>query len=420
MGDVDIADNSFLLDSALRKLLDTTDSYLDENEKAFIFHCYSLASNSIAIAQDEVVQKFFLQALHTSFDLAELKFGSEFIASTLLYYPISANILNLDQIKLAGENVHFLIKKLLGTEKFFENFLPWEQNQIKEKKNDGLFQSSKKDMWKERTIENSAQVLIQVSQIPEVAAIKVIDRLHLLKESEKLFDSQTFNNIAQQTLDIHAIVAERLGIWSIKWKLDDAAFKILQPNDYQSIKRELNERREERELAIQTAIEILKAAFRKEGLSNIEITGRPKHIYGLYLKSKASGQPIETINDNLGLRVITNTKEECYQAVDILYRTWERVEGIYGNKPYRDWIAAPKSNHYQSIHATVYLAQIQNKLLEIQIRTREMHNIAEYGIASHWIYRKAGNSSKKQNKYQKQIEEMAEFRRVLESRPKNS
>jgi (p)ppGpp synthase/HD superfamily hydrolase len=241
-----------------------------------------------------------------------------------------------------------------------------------------------------------------------------------LKESERLFSEDGLQALAQQTLDVHTVVAERLGIWSIKWQLDDAAFKILQPYDYQAIKRDLNERRQEREEVVKRATEILKRALDAEGLGHAEVTGRPKHIYGLYLKMKQLGQSVQEVNDNLGLRILANTKDECYQAVDILHRTWPRVEGIYGDKPYRDWIASPKPNQYQSIHATVYFAEGENRFLEVQIRTHEMHEIAEYGIASHWIYRKAGSSTKLQSKYQKYAEGMAEFRRSFEKRQRKT
>lgn len=411
--------NSIQIENALIKLLDEAESYLSQNEAALVYICYSLASsytNDPKYGLDEV---FLLQSLGTAYDLAHLRLSAEFVAGALLYHPVSADAISIKQVSELEESVALVVQKLLEIGNLFEQYLPWKQTTTKGKKLK-VSVLPKKPIWAERTAENSSCAILALAQIPEIAVVKLVNRLHLLKESGGLFDDKSLQMLAQETLNVHAIVAERLGIWSIKWQLDDAAFKILKPDDYQAIRRDLNEQRQEREGAIKRAIEILRKALDAEGLSHAEISGRPKHIYGLYLKMKQLGQSVREVNDNLGLRILVNTKAECYQAVDILHRTWPRAEGIYGDKLYRDWIPSPKPNQYQSIHATVKFTEDRNRLLEVQIRTHEMHEMAEYGIASHWIYRKAGSSIKLQSKYQKYVAGMAELRQSFEKRQRKA
>ncbi len=398
--------------SAFVALKNEVESYLTLNEASIIYACYDTALSSISpeVGFDE---RFLYQSLGTSLDLARLGLRAEFLASALLYYPVSAGTIDRKRIEAQfGGTISSVIQKLLNIENLLEQYLPWQKKRK-------TSQQSKKAFWDERTKDQSPNFLLAVTKdIPEVAVIKVVDRLHLLRGIEQLVSEATFQQgLAEEALRVHAQVAERLGIWEIKWQLDDAAFKILQPEMYQAIKRDLNERRMEREEIVNRAVAILLKALATEGLK-ADVIGRPKHIYGLYLKMRQLGQSIKQVNDNLGLRIIVNTEPECYQALDILHRTWPPIEGIYGDKLFRDWIASPKLNGYQSIHTTVSYTNDENRLLEVQIRTYDMHDVAEYGIATHWIYRKAGNKIRAQLKYQKEAEDTAEIRRSIEKRRK--
>ena len=267
--------------------------------------------------------------------------------------------------------------------------------------------------------------------VPEIPVIKAVERLHLLENTEILLPtvqlmlaqgaldgSDEFKNtddglskvrfmLAQEALDVHAQALESLGVHSLKGRLEDCAFKVLSPNRYQSIVNDLDEWRETRENFVRRAVSTLKKVLSRAGIQ-AEVTGRPKHVYSLYLKQDRTGQPIRKINDNLGLRVLVESEEQCYQALDILHRLWKPVPGVYEEGLFRDWIAHAKPNGYQSIHTTVFHKEEQRSL-EVQIRTKEMHRTAEYGVAAHWVYKKGGNKA-----YSHYVEILADRRRRLE------
>jgi GTP pyrophosphokinase len=254
-----------------------------------------------------------------------------------------------------------------------------------------------------------------MSQTPEITVVKLANHLHLLKNANELFADENLRKfIAQETLDTYSPVAEKLGIWSLKWQMEDEAFKILHPAEYRNLVKTLNEGRRSREEILKRASIKLSETMEAAGLK-AEIQSRAKHLYGLHLKIEQTGKPLKYVNDNLGLRVIVNTIGECYQALGILFSVWTPVPGIYGDTFYRDWIANPKSNGYQSIHTTVRYAQEKDRLLEVQIRTREMHLNAEYGVAAHWVY-KTGETVQLKDRHQKYLDDIAKFRRMLEGR----
>ena len=245
--------------------------------------------------------------------------------------------------------------------------------------------------------------------VPEIPVIKAVERLHLLKNAETLLpDAQVRQMLARESLDVHAQALENLGVHALKSKLEDYAFEILSPAAYQSIANDLNERRETREKFIQKAINTLKRALSAAGI-HAEVSGRPKHIYSLHLKQARTGQPIQEINDSLGLRIIVASVPQCYQALNLLHRLWPPVPGIYEDGLFcRDWIRKAKVNGYQSIHTTVFHAKSQRPV-EVQIRTREMHETAEYGVAAHWVYKRGESKG-----YVRYVELMADRRRRLE------
>ncbi len=245
--------------------------------------------------------------------------------------------------------------------------------------------------------------------IPELPVIKAVERLQLLKKADTLLpDLPVRRMLAQEALDVHAQALENLGMHALKSKLEDCAFEILSPVAYQSIFNDLDERRESREKFIQRAVRTLYKALSGAGI-DAEVTGRPKHIYSLHLKQARTGLPIQEINDSLGLRIIVASVQQCYQALNLLHRLWTPVSGIYENNLFcRDWIRMAKVNGYQSIHTTVFHAK-ERRPVEVQIRTREMHETAEYGVAAHWVYKRGESKG-----YIKYVELMADRRRRLE------
>jgi GTP diphosphokinase / guanosine-3',5'-bis(diphosphate) 3'-diphosphatase len=222
------------------------------------------------------------------------------------------------------------------------------------------------------------KMFIAMADDPRVVLVKLADRLHNMRTIAAMKTESQQRN-ARETLDIYAPLAHRLGIWQIKWELEDRSFAVLRPDKYQEISRQLALRRDAREKIIQRVIARLCQALDKEGIKP-DITGRPKHIFSIYRKMERKGVSLDQIYDQLAVRVIVNTVGECYQVLGIVHAIWPPVPGEFD-----DYIAMPKESMYRSLHTTVLIPGGQP--CEIQIRTAEMHEVAEHGIAAHWRYK---------------------------------
>ena len=231
---------------------------------------------------------------------------------------------------------------------------------------------------------NLRKMFLAMSRDIRVVIIKLADRLHNMRTLAALPpDRRIFK--AHETMDVHAPLADRLGISSIKWELEDLAFFYLEPEEYQRIARMVQDSRDQRERDTEEAIKTLSDELHRVGLDEFQITGRPKHLWSIYLKMKRKGKEFADIYDLIALRVITQTVGDCYSALGAVHSLWHPLPGRF-----KDYIATPKPNGYQSLHTTVVGPEARP--IEIQIRTRAMHEQAEFGIAAHWLYKRAGNS----------------------------
>ena len=222
------------------------------------------------------------------------------------------------------------------------------------------------------------KMFIAMADDPRVVLVKLADRLHNMRTIGAMrAESQQRN--ARETLDIYAPLAHRLGIWQIKWELEDRSFALLRPDKYREISRALSLRRDAREKMVHRVISRLTHVLEKEHIV-ADITGRPKHIYSIYRKMERKNVSLDQIYDQLAVRVIVDTIGECYQVLGIVHATWPPVPGEFD-----DYIAMPKESMYRSLHTTVLIPGGQP--CEIQIRTREMHEVSEHGIAAHWRYK---------------------------------
>jgi len=230
----------------------------------------------------------------------------------------------------------------------------------------------------ERELESLRKTFLAMAKDARVMLIKLADRLHNMRTLKPLPPDRQ-RRMAEETMEIYAPLANRLGIWRWKGELEDLAFRYLQPDLYYEIARQLAARREEREKEIERYIAILDHRLRLEGI-RARISGRPKHIYSIYRKMQRKQIPLERVYDIRAIRVIVDTVPECYQVLGIVHDLWTPIPGEFD-----DYIATPKENMYQSLHTAV--VGEDGKTLEVQIRTRYMHRIAEYGIAAHWRYK---------------------------------
>jgi GTP pyrophosphokinase len=231
----------------------------------------------------------------------------------------------------------------------------------------------------ERQVESYRKLLLSIAKDARVIIVKLADRLHNMRTLDWL-PADKRRRIAQETRDLYAPLAHRFGMAKLRWELEDLAFKHLETDEYKSLAKKVAQKRGEREALIRQMRDPLDAALTKANIRDVEVTGRPKHLWSIYKKMKQRDKPYEEIYDLLAIRVLVNTVPDCYHALGIIHDGWTPVQ-----ERIKDYIAQPKSNGYQSLHTTVFGPGRQ--LYEVQIRTRGMHRTADYGIAAHWLYK---------------------------------
>lgn len=226
--------------------------------------------------------------------------------------------------------------------------------------------------------ESLRKLLLAMAEDVRVVLIKLADRLHNLRTLKYLPEDKQ-RRVARETMDIYAPLANRLGIWQIKWELEDLSFRYLEPEDYKRVASFLDERRVDRERYINNAVRIIRAEMTKAGI-NAEVSGRPKHIYSIWKKMSRKHVAFDAVYDVRAIRILVDKLQDCYAALGAIHTLWRHIP-----KEFDDYIATPKENMYQSIHTAVIGPE--GKTLEIQIRTRDMHAHAELGVAAHWSYK---------------------------------
>lgn len=231
----------------------------------------------------------------------------------------------------------------------------------------------------EKQAENFRKMLLAMARDIRVILVKLADRTHNMRTLGALAHDRQVD-VAQETIEIYGPLAHRLGIYWIKNELEDNALRYLHPEVYYQLKRSIAKKKAEREKFTKEVIAILQREFEKAGIE-VEVSGRPKHFYSIYHKMQSQNLPFDQIYDLVGFRVIVDSLGETYEALGVVHAIWKPVPGRF-----KDYIALPKPNGYQSLHTTV--VGPYGERIEIQIRTREMHRVAEYGIAAHWRYKK--------------------------------
>ncbi|MGB8699778.1 MAG: bifunctional (p)ppGpp synthetase/guanosine-3',5'-bis(diphosphate) 3'-pyrophosphohydrolase [Thermosynechococcaceae cyanobacterium] len=236
----------------------------------------------------------------------------------------------------------------------------------------------------ERQAENFRRMFMSMAQDIRVIVVKLADRLHNMRTLEHLADEKR-RRIAQETRDVFAPLANRLGIWHFKWELEDLSFKYLEPDSYRRIQQLVSEKRTDREASLVSVAQFLQSRLEPLGLRYLEISGRPKHLFSIYQKMSRQQKEFHEILDIAAVRVIVQSNDECYRVLAVVHDCFRPIPGRF-----KDYIGLPKPNRYQSLHTSVM--GLNGQPLEVQIRTLEMHHIAEYGIAAHWKYKESGTS----------------------------
>lgn len=365
-------------DAEFRHLIDTIHSYLPQADCEDVTKAYHAAEEAHKEQHRVSGEPYILHPLAVAQILADMKIDTTTITAALLHDVVEDTACTLEDLRQEfGREVAFLVDGVTKLSRL--NYRTKEDQQLNSMRK--MFLAMAKDV--------------------RVVVIKLADRLHNMR-TLCYMRSDKQKRIAQETLEIFAPLAHRLGIFNIKWELEDLSFRYLEPDKYYDLVDQMKQKRHVREEIVNEAIDVLRKAL-DDAHIHCEINGRPKHFYSIYKKMKKDNRDLSQVYDLFAIRVIVDDVKDCYGVLGIVHSLWKPL-------PYRfkDYIAMPKPNNYQSLHTTVIGTRGQP--VEIQIRTWEMHHIAEYGVAAHWRY-KEGNQTANKDAFD---EKMGWLRNLLE------
>ena len=344
--------------------------YLPQDKLELVQDAYRFAEQAHQGQKRVSGEPFVEHPLQTALYLAELRLDSNAIAAALLHDVMEDCGIAFEELdRQFGSEVAMLVDGVTKLTKV--ELLPVPSSETQRP-------SYSDDLARAETLR---KMLTYMAQDIRVVLIKLADRMHNMKTLSALPKNRRLS-IAQETLDIYAPLAHRIGIWEMKWRLEDMAFLYLNPEVYHEISHLLSAKREERETYIEKVISLLQEEFVAAGIKG-QITGRPKHIYSIHKKMQtyaSQNKEVGDIYDLFAIRVLVEEVRDCYLALGVVHSKWHPLPGQFD-----DYIANPKDNLYQSLHTAVLCEDASP--VEVQIRTDEMHRLAEYGVAAHWLYK---------------------------------
>ena len=359
----------------METLLAKVKDYLPEEKVDIVSEAYRFAENAHSGQMRLSGEPFIEHPLQTAIFLADLRLDANALAAALLHDVVEDCGIRSEELE---EKFGSEVAKLVdGVTKLTQTEL------ISEGSEQGSSPDANSDFAQAATLR---KMLMAMAEDIRVVLIKLADRLHNMRTLKALPLHRRLA-IAKETLEIYAPLAHRLGIWEIKWRLEDLAFQYLNPRAYREISKLLSSKRKEREEYIELVLGLLKAELEQAGIE-AEVTGRPKHIYSIHKKIEkyaAENKEVGEIYDLFAVRILVKELKDCYAALGVVHNKWHPLPGQFD-----DYIANPKDNLYQALHTTVLCEDACP--VEVQIRTQENHNVAEYGVAAHWLY-KEGSSN---------------------------
>lgn len=345
----------------IENILDAVKSYSPKADLDLIWRAYELARKAHAGQTRVSGEAYIIHPLHVAQILTQLHLDDVTISAALLHDVVEDTIYTNDQMKeMFGDEVAMLID---GVTKL------------------GRLQYKSKE---EAQLESYRKMFLAMAKDIRVIMIKLADRLHNMRTLKYMREDKQ-KRIARETIEIYAPLANRLGISSIKWELEDLCLRYLEPEIYYDLVENVKQKRKERQTFIDTSIEQIKEKL-AEAHIKADISGRAKHFYSIYKKMKRDNKELSEIYDLSAVRVLVDSVKDCYGVLGVIHAMWKPIPGRF-----KDYIAMPKSNGYQSLHTTV---MTRGYPLEIQIRTFAMHQVSEYGVAAHWKYKEAGKGAK--------------------------
>jgi GTP diphosphokinase / guanosine-3',5'-bis(diphosphate) 3'-diphosphatase len=361
----------------LDELVNRVQSYIPQADTALIRRAYDYSARMHVEQKRMSGEPYVIHPLNVALIIAQLRLDLPSVITGLLHDVIEDTGASLDEVQgLFGEEVARLVDGMTKVSKI-------------------TFSSRE-----EKQAENFRKMIIAMAHDIRVVLIKLADRLHNMRTLDHLPPDRQ-EEISRETLEIYAPIAHRLGIYWLKSELEDFSFRYLNPSAYATLKAYVAKTRAEREEYIRSVIEILSRRL-KESDVEAEVTGRPKHFFSIHSKMQQEELNFDQIYDLVAFRIIVPTLRECYEALGVVHANWKPIPGRF-----KDYIALPKVNMYQSLHSTVIGPRGQR--MEVQIRTREMHEVAELGIAAHWSYKEGAGPTQSRDS-----ERFAWLRRLIE------
>jgi guanosine-3',5'-bis(diphosphate) 3'-pyrophosphohydrolase len=358
-----MVEESVTIDNLIEKIL----SYYPDADVGLLRRAYQFSSEAHSSQKRIEGSPYIEHPVAVASILADMKMDVATIAAGLLHDTIEDTNTTVKDINdLFGDEIAFLVEALTKLSRI--EFKTKEEAQA----------------------ENFRKMLLAMSEDVRVILIKFADRFHNMRTLQHLPEDKR-QRIATETIEIYAPIANRLGIGWLKTELEDLSFQILMPELYNELVRKVAKRREDQEGYLEEVTKVVNSKLNEEGIPGT-VSGRIKHYYGIYQKMQTQKITFEQVHDVLGLRIITDTKANCYAILGLIHSLWTPIPGRF-----KDYIGVPKSNMYQSLHTTVIGPK--GERVEFQIRTSEMNMIAEYGIASHWRYKERGEVDEKSNRY---------------------
>ena len=344
----------------IEEFFEQAKGYLNDKQLEFVRSAYILAADAHKEQRRKSGEPYIIHPIGVASILASLQMDEYTLAAAFLHDVVEDTEYTFDDIRnIFGMVVANLVDGVTKLGK--------------------IAYISKED----RQIENYRKMFLAMARDIRVVLIKLADRLHNMR-TMKFMPAHKQQSISRETLEIYAPLAHRLGIHTIKWELEDLAFRYMEPDIYYNLVEQVKTKRREREAMIFEAMDEMRDSLEKSNIK-CEIQGRPKNFYSIHKKMLRDHKELNEIYDLLAIRVLVDSVKDCYGTLGIVHSMWRPIPGRF-----KDYVAVPKSNMYQSLHTTVLSAGGQP--LEIQIRTFEMHRISEYGIAAHWRYKESGGS----------------------------
>lgn len=351
-----IADCHSTPEEEFEHLVAKVSSYMGSDNIAIIEQAYHFAAAAHADQKRKSGELYITHPLAVASILADLNLDLSSIIAAVLHDTVEDTEVTVAEVRdKFGDQVAEIVDGLtkIGKVKFRSN--------------------------QERMAENFRKMIVAMAKDLRVILIKLADRLHNMRTIQCM-PSAKAKRIAQETLDIYAPLASRLGIYGIKSELEDICLRVLKPEIYQQIRQKIAAKKERRQAYIDEVITILENELKRYHFENVEVYGRPKHFYSIYKKMLDRRLEFEDIHDLFAFRIVVDSIKDCYEALGIVHAMWKPMPGRF-----KDYIAMPKANMYQSLHTTVI--RPNGEPAEIQIRTQEMHRVCEFGVAAHWTYK---------------------------------